>query len=154
MIHVDTINLDGESNLKEKFALFEQVEVNENQIESLTNDDEKVSKIFSCINNLQSTEPTSLKFNGAITCSLPNENLEHWDGVLNFKSEQHLNPKPANIQNFVLRGSILRNTESTIGIIVYSGMQTKIMRNFKKIPYKVSYVMDLMNKMLYTVFAF
>jgi phospholipid-transporting ATPase len=25
MIHVDTINLDGESNLKEKFALFKQM---------------------------------------------------------------------------------------------------------------------------------
>jgi magnesium-transporting ATPase (P-type) len=45
----------------------------------------------------------------------------------------------------------MRNTEYAIGIIVYSGMQTKIMKNLKKIPRKESNVMDLMNKMLYTV---
>ncbi len=33
-------------------------------------------------------------------------------------------------------------------------METKIMKNMKKAPYKVSNVMKLMNKMLYTVFAF
>jgi hypothetical protein len=33
-------------------------------------------------------------------------------------------------------------------------MNTKIMRNLKKIPHKVSNVMDLMNKMLYTVLLF
>jgi magnesium-transporting ATPase (P-type) len=62
-----------------------------------------------------------------------------------------LKPKSANIKNLVLRGSIIRNTEYAIGIIVYSGMQTKIMKNLKKIPRKESNVMDLMNKMLYTV---
>jgi len=62
-----------------------------------------------------------------------------------------LKPKPANIKNIILRGSVMRNTEYAIGIIVYSGMQTKIMKNLKKIPRKESNVMDLMNKMLYTV---
>ena len=62
-----------------------------------------------------------------------------------------MKPKPANIKNIILRGSVMRNTEYAIGIIVYSGMQTKIMKNLKKIPRKESNVMDLMNKMLYTV---
>jgi phospholipid-transporting ATPase len=65
-----------------------------------------------------------------------------------------LKPKPVNIKNLILRGSMMRNTEYAIGIIVYSGMQTKIMKNLKKIPHKVSNVMDLMNKMLYTVLLF
>ena len=62
-----------------------------------------------------------------------------------------MKPKSANIKNIALRGSVMRNTEYAIGIIVYSGMQTKIMKNLKKIPRKESNVMDLMNKMLYTV---
>ncbi len=65
-----------------------------------------------------------------------------------------MKPKPVNIKNLILRGSMMRNTEYAIGIIVYSGMQTKIMKNLKKIPHKVSNVMDLMNKMLYTVLLF
>jgi magnesium-transporting ATPase (P-type) len=48
----------------------------------------------------------------------------------------------------------VRNTNFAYGIIVYTGMDTKIMRNSKKPPHKVSNVMKKMNKMLYTVFVF
>lgn len=41
-----------------------------------------------------------------------------------------------------------------IGIVVYTGMNTKIMKNHKKPRHKVSNIMRLMNNMLYTVFAF
>jgi magnesium-transporting ATPase (P-type) len=63
-------------------------------------------------------------------------------------------PKVASLENLVIRGSIIRNTKYGIGIIVYSGMLTKIMKNLKRIPYKVSNIMEMMNKMLYTVMAF
>jgi magnesium-transporting ATPase (P-type) len=53
-----------------------------------------------------------------------------------------------------LRGSSLRNTSFAIGIVVYTGMNTKIMKNHKKPRFKVSNIMRLMNNMLYTVFAF
>jgi len=38
--------------------------------------------------------------------------------------------------------------------VVYTGPESKIMMNSKKPPTKVSNVMKMMNKMLYTVFAF
>ena len=41
-----------------------------------------------------------------------------------------------------------------MGVVVYTGMETKIMKNLKKPPHKVSNMMRLMNKMLYTVFCF
>lgn len=41
-----------------------------------------------------------------------------------------------------------------IGIVVYTGMDTKIMKNLKKPLYKMSNLMKMMNKMLYSVFAF
>lgn len=48
----------------------------------------------------------------------------------------------------------MRNTKYAYGIVVYTGMQTKILKNLKKPPHKVSNVMKKMNQMLYTVFAF
>ena len=57
--YVDTINLDGESNLKEKFALPKIQELSDEQV---------------------------LDFDGEIHCDLPNENLEKWDA--NIQSPQ------------------------------------------------------------------
>jgi magnesium-transporting ATPase (P-type) len=48
----------------------------------------------------------------------------------------------------------LRNTEYCYGIVIYVGNNTKIMKNAKKPPRKISHLMKLMNFMLYTVFAF
>lgn len=48
----------------------------------------------------------------------------------------------------------MRNTEFCYGIVLYVGAESKIMKNAKKAPRKVSNLMKLMNKMLYTVFAF
>jgi magnesium-transporting ATPase (P-type) len=47
-IHLDTINLDGESNLKEKHALYKQVECSNHndQVEADKREDIIVSKIF------------------------------------------------------------------------------------------------------------
>jgi magnesium-transporting ATPase (P-type) len=59
-----------------------------------------------------------------------------------------------NIKNLLLRGCFVRNATSMIGVVVYTGMNTKIMRNLKKQPHKVSNIMKQMNKMLYSVFAF
>ena len=62
--------------------------------------------------------------------------------------------KPASIKNLLLRGCFIRNTNYGMGVVVYTGMETKIMKNLKKPPHKVSNMMRLMNKMLYTVFFF
>lgn len=54
----------------------------------------------------------------------------------------------------LLRGCYLRNTSYCVGIAVHLGKESKIMMNAKKPPRKVSNLMRLMNKMLYTVFGF
>jgi len=61
---------------------------------------------------------------------------------------------PTCIRNTFLRGCFLRNTDYIIGLVVYTGMETKIMKNLKKPLHKVSNIMRLMNNMLYSVFAF
>lgn len=54
----------------------------------------------------------------------------------------------------MLRGCIMKNTDWCMGLVVYTGHESKIMMNSKKPPTKVSSVMKMMNKMLYTVFIF
>jgi phospholipid-translocating ATPase len=52
----------------------------------------------------------------------------------------------------LLRGCFLRNTPYAIGIVIYVGPESKIMKNMKKPPTKVSNMMKKMNYMLYSVF--
>ena len=47
----------------------------------------------------------------------------------------------------------LKNTEFIIGIIVYAGHLTKIMRNAKNPPIKSSNIMVIMNKILLSLFV-
>ena len=57
------------------------------------------------------------------------------------------------LKNLILKGCILKNTEWIMGIITYTGHDTKIMKNAKPPPIKSSNVMNLMNKILYSVFV-
>ena len=116
------MNLDGETNLKERVLGMEEVN----------------------LTNLHD-------FSGDITCDKPNESLEMWDG--NVSSKTLARTTNCGIKNTVLRGCTLKNTEYLYGIVLYVGAESKIMKNAKKPPRKISNLMLLMNKMLYTVFA-
>jgi phospholipid-translocating ATPase len=48
---------------------------------------------------------------------------------------------PLSNENIALRGMSLRNTEEILGIVVYSGHETKIQMNSTKSVYKVSKMM-------------
>lgn len=48
----------------------------------------------------------------------------------------------------------MRDTDWVYGIVMYVGNETKIFKNSKPTARKVSALMLLMNKMLYSVFAF
>ena len=116
IVFVSTMNLDGETNLKDR-----ELAVN------------------------------SVK-DGTVDADEPNANLDVWDGRL--RSNQLGKPKPCSPKNLLLRGCTLKNTPYCYGICLYVGNQSKIMMNQKKPPAKVSNLMRLMNKLLYSVFAF
>ena len=48
----------------------------------------------------------------------------------------------------------MKNTEYVIGVVLYTGHDTKVMLNSKDAPSKISNILRRMNKILYTVFAF
>lgn len=124
VVFVSTMNLDGETNLKERTLPF----------------DDKIS------------ERNINKFNGSLICDMPCESLDYWNG--NVHSPFLDNTVNCSIKNMILRGCTLKNTEYCYGIVVYVGAESKIMKNAKKAPRKISKLMRMMNYMLYSVFAF
>ena len=123
LVFVDTMALDGETNLKEKVSLCESF------------DEKSISAI-----------------DGEMIVDSPNELLDYWEGSI--VSQTVAQKAPCSIKNLLLRGSFIRNTKYMYGIVIYTGKDTKIFRNLKRPPHKVSNVMKRMNRMLYTVFAF
>ena len=93
------------------------------------------------------------RFQGSVDLDKPNPNLDEWEGHL--ESNQLDKSRQCSQKNLLLRGCTLKNTEECVGICIYVGNETKIMMNQKKtIKAKVSNLMRLMNKMLYSVFVF
>ena len=123
IVFVSTMNLDGETNLKDREL---------------------------CLTTV--TQKHLGEFSGMIECDEPNPSLDNWEA--NISSAQLRKVKPCNIKNLMLRGCTLKNTKWCYGIAVYVGHSTKIMKNQKDPPRKISNVMRMMNYMLYTVFAF
>jgi phospholipid-translocating ATPase len=59
----------------------------------------------------------------------PNKNFANFKGFCKEKNDIKNNICNLSVKNFIPKGSILKNTESIIGIVVYSGIDTKIMLN-------------------------
>ena len=123
VVFVSTMNLDGETNLKDREL---------------------------CVTTLN--EKRLPLFGGTILCDEANASLDNWEG--NLTSPELSKIRSCNIKNLLLRGTTLKNIDCAYGICVYVGTETKIFKNSKPAPRKISNLMKVMNKMLYTVFAF
>ena len=69
-----------------------------------------------------------------VQCEPPSEKIYQFNGVLSLGTQDIA----LIYENFCLRGSVLRNTRYVIGIVVYTGKDTKIMRNSVIGPQKKS----------------
>ncbi|KAJ6812932.1 putative phospholipid-transporting ATPase 4 [Iris pallida] len=121
--YVETMNLDGETNLKVKRSL----EV------TLPLDDENTFKDFSA----------------TIKCESPNPSLYTFVG--NFEYERQvfaLDPSQV-----LLRDSKLRNTSYIYGVVIFTGFDSKVMQNSTDCPSKRSRVERKMDYIIYTLFS-
>eukprot|EP01136_Pigoraptor_vietnamica_P044457 Opistho-1_new@21219 len=98
---IETANLDGETNLKQRRAPSE------------------TSK------PADGAEFNPAAFSGSITCELPNPRIYEFNGVLNTQGRQ----AAVDSTNLILRGCVVRNTREVVGIVVYAGHETKAMLN-------------------------
>ena len=104
--YVETKNIDGETNLK-----FKQADKNFVKMSGTEQD------ILTRFNNSE------------IDCKPPNEFLYEFDGNILMTDNTNL---PLNVDGFLLKGSVLRNTGYVYGVAVYTGHDTKIMNNNQK----------------------
>ncbi len=72
----------------------------------------------------------------------PHQNLYVYNGVLRFTDpsspDKELKQEPVSINEMLLRGCALRNTQWVIGLVVFTGADTKIMMNGGDTPSKRS----------------
>lgn len=110
MCYVETANLDGESNLKDKYAFVDGISLYPQQLEQLR---------------------------GTIMVDQPNSNLHQFSGIVTLEGRSE---KTIDFQNILLRETVLKNTAMAVGVVVYSGYETKIAQNQGHFETKVSHV--------------
>ncbi|XP_022775523.1 probable phospholipid-transporting ATPase 8 [Durio zibethinus] len=121
--YVETMNLDGETNLKLKHAL---------GVTSSLRDEE-----------------TLQEFRAVIKCEDPNEHLFSFIGTLYYKGQQY----PLSPQQILLRDSKLKNTENIYGVVIFTGHDTKVMQNATYPPSKRTKIERRMDKIIYVLFS-
>jgi len=117
---VETKNLDGETNLKSRNAL-----------PALTH----LRSAADCADPKNVFE---------VDCDRPEVLMHKLNAAVVINGERH----PADLQTTLLRGTVLRNTAWVIGIVMYTGLDTKLVLNAGGTPSKRSKVERQMNPMV------
>ncbi|KAJ3277641.1 hypothetical protein HK104_003117, partial [Borealophlyctis nickersoniae] len=140
---VETAELDGETNLKRRSAVPE-------------------------LSGLTTVESVS-RLRGHINCEQPNENLNSFEGAVHIDtsrlSSPHLAPAhhasaptaqilPLTMSNLLLRGAVLRNTDFAYALVIYTGSNTKIIRNLKRSKIKSSTLERKLNWLVCGAFVY
>ena len=58
---------------------------------------------------------------------------------------------PLNASNLLLRGSSLKNTRWALGVVVYTGKDTKVMMNSPKAPFYLTLNLFLILSLIFTL---
>ncbi|XP_028787948.1 putative phospholipid-transporting ATPase 9 [Neltuma alba] len=121
--YVETMNLDGETNLKLKQGL---------EVTSSMHDDLYFRD-----------------FKATVKCEDPNANLYSFVGSTEFEGKQY----PLSHRQLLLRDSKLRNTDFIFGAVIFTGHDTKVIQNSTDPPSKRSKVERKMDKIIYFLFC-
>uniref|UniRef100_A0A4W5PAD9 ATPase phospholipid transporting 8A2 n=1 Tax=Hucho hucho TaxID=62062 RepID=A0A4W5PAD9_9TELE len=124
MCYTETSNLDGETNLKIRQGL-------------------PLTAGLQCLEEL-------IGLSGRLECEEPNRHLYDFTGTLRLDNQ---NAVPLGPDQVLLRGAQLRNTQWVVGIIVYTGHDSKLMQNSTKAPLKRSNVERVTNIQILVLFC-
>jgi len=137
-VFIETKDLDGETNLKMK-----QVP-------------RSINERFTGLEDFQD-------LTGTLTCEPPNEHLYKFEGRMELiemgsprNGYQGRAPEtiPLTPDNVVLRGCKLRNTEVIYGLVIYTGHETKVMKNSVNAKYKFSKLEKATNFTILVILCF
>ncbi|RZC48296.1 hypothetical protein C5167_041254 [Papaver somniferum] len=121
--YVETMNLDGETNLKLKRSLEATLSLDE--------------------------DAEFIKFQATIHCEDPNSNLYSFVGNFKFEDESY----PLSPPQVLLRDSKLCNTEYIYGVVIFTGPDTKVVQNSTRSPSKRGKIEKKMDHVIYLLFA-
>uniref|UniRef100_A0A3B4VJU2 Phospholipid-transporting ATPase n=1 Tax=Seriola dumerili TaxID=41447 RepID=A0A3B4VJU2_SERDU len=124
LCYIETAELDGETNLKVRQAL------------TITSDLGDISKL--------------MDFDGEVICEPPNNKLDKFTGTLFWRDNKY----SLDNEKMLLRGCVLRNTEWCFGMVIFAGLQTKLMQNCGRTKFKRTSIDKLMNTLVLWIFAF
>ena len=119
LCYIETANLDGETNLKIKQAIPETA-------------------------NLVSPNDLS-RLSGRVRSEQPNSSLYTYEATLTMSAGGGEKELPLAPDQLLLRGATLRNTPWIHGIVVFTGHETKLMRNATATPIKRTQVERMVN---------
>ncbi|XP_062858425.1 probable phospholipid-transporting ATPase IM [Trichomycterus rosablanca] len=125
LCYIETSELDGETNLKVRQAL------------PVTSD-------------LGADVAKLAEFDGEVICEPPNNKLDRFTGTLYWKDNKY----PLDNDKMLLRGCMLRNTEWCFGLVIFAGLQTKLMQNCGRTKFKRTSIDKLMNTLVLWIFGF
>jgi phospholipid-transporting ATPase len=127
--YVETSQLDGETNLKQRNAL------------GVT---QKICSSEVSLSNLSAT----------IECDRPNKSLYSFTGALSLYEQSHLAVQTAILyENILLRGTRLKNTHYVYGVVIYTGPHTKLLMNNSVSPHKRTKMEYMINLLVVLVFS-
>lgn len=127
--YVETKSLDGETNLKLRQA-------------------------FELTMKAQ-TEEQIVAYSGVVQSELPNTAISKFSATISLDSQEPgEQARPITINNMILRGCQLRNTDWIYGLVLNTGNDTKIMQSAVKAPSKWSSINGVVNKMIVWLFGF
>ena len=136
--YIETANIDGETNLKIK--------------QSARTNDEGTGPRWENPNEL-------LNWTAVFECEAPNSRIHTFNGVIHWETGEDddenapSSQTPVDQSTLLLRGSVLRNTKWILGLVVYTGYDTKIVRNSRAAPSKLSTIERTTNRLLYLILA-
>ncbi|KAG6970136.1 hypothetical protein JG687_00002800 [Phytophthora cactorum] len=133
--YVETANLDGETNLK-------------------------IRQVASCTKHFLTAEEILDRYTLEVECDVPNKDLFYFDGVLQLgttaddvvtDADKEDTKTSLTMDNLILRGSESRNAEWTLGLVIYTGKETKVQMNSVAVPLKRSFVEKTLDTMFVLV---
>ena len=130
---IETSSLDGEVSLKKKFSPL--------KLAGLINENGKFREKFK-------------KIKGTCKCESPNADIFRFNGVMEieFEGNEEKIEIAADNSQMLLKGAVLRSNEWVVGIVTYTGHDTKLIQNLSKTKIKESKVLKLMTDFVLIVF--